>query len=199
MQVIDVMSTTVYTATERTPVVSAFRIMSAHHVSSLPVVDERGAVVGIVSEQDVLRRSVEPSSSQTGAARGTMPAPQRVGEVMTWDPHTVAPDTDLADVVRIFSMMGWKCLPVVRHGQLVGVVSRSDVVQALGRPDDAVRRDVQLALEGAGLGNWRVAADAGCVVLTGDGAPRDRDRATVVARAVVGVRAVRVLTTHPVT
>jgi CBS domain-containing protein len=194
MQVIDVMTTTVYTATEHMPVMSAFRILAAHHVSSLPVIDERGGVVGIVSEQDVLRGCVEPPGFRSSELSGTT-KPQRVADVMTFSPHTVSPSADVADVVRIFSMMGWKSLPVVRHGQLVGMVSRSDVVQALGRADADVLRDVELALAGAGLGHWRASVSSGKAVLIADGQPGDADRAVAVTRAVVGVRAVRCLTT----
>ncbi len=193
MQVIDVMSTTVYTACERTPVMSAFRTLADHRVSSLPVVDDHGAVVGIVTEQDLLRRSVEPP--RAAEARGTAhrALPELVGEVMTWAPVTVSPETDVAEVIRTFSATAWKSLPVVRHGRLVGMVSRSDVVRAFARPDAAVRRDVQLALGGAGLDRVRVDVRGGVVELSGPATEGELDRAAALTRAVVGVRAVHAM------
>jgi len=91
-------------------------------------------------------------------------------------------------VSRTFSMMSWKSLPVVRHGRLVGVVSRSDVVRALSRPDAAVQRDVETVLTAAVRDSWQVDVDAGVVTFTGAPAA---STAVELARSVVGVRAVR--------
>lgn len=182
MKVIDIMTSPVLTATASTPVVDALRVLAERRVSGLPVVDAEGRLRGIVTEQDVLRRAVEPAG---GAG---LDLPRTVGEVMTAQPHTVSPEADVADVSRTFSMMSWKSLPVVRHGRLVGVVSRSDVVRALSRPDAAVRRDVETVLDAAPQGIWQVDVEAGVVTLTGEAVT---PTTLELARSVVGVRAVR--------
>jgi CBS domain-containing protein len=181
VKVIDIMTSPVLTVTASTPVVEALRLLAGRRVSGLPVVDDEGRVRGIVTEQDLLRRAVEPAGHATELA-------QAVGEVMTAAPHTVSPDTDVADVSHLFSMMSWKALPVVRHGRLIGMVSRSDVVRALSRPDAEVRRDVETVLAAAAERVWRVDVDAGVVTLTGVPVTPS---ALELARSVVGVRAVR--------
>src|SRR4051794_34844958 len=133
MRVIDIMSTTVRTARTDHTVVEALRRMAEHGVSSLPVVDGRDAVVGIVSEQDLLRGAIASAPARGRVADPVAEGPRTVAAAMTPAPHVVGELDDVADVARVFAVMGWKSLPVVRHGRLVGMVSRSDVVRAISR------------------------------------------------------------------
>jgi CBS domain-containing protein len=189
MQVIDIMSTPVRTVRPTTPVVAALRVLADHRLSSLPVVDDAGALVGIVSEKDLLREAIEPPLS--GPRRLPDTAPTRVGQVMTPAPHTVRPDADVADVARVFTMMSWKALPVVTAGGLVGVISRSDVVRALSRDDEAVRRDVVRLCSNAGHRDWRVDVTDGVAEVRGPRGAEEIAEATRLVRSVVGVRRVR--------
>jgi CBS domain-containing protein len=189
MQVIDIMSTPVRTVRPTTPVMAALRVLADHRLSSLPVVDDAGALVGIVSEKDLLREAIEPPLSGRRQLPDT--APTRVAQVMTPKPHTVRPDADVADAARVFSMMSWKALPVVRDGGLVGVISRSDVVRALSRDDLAVQRDVVRRCGSAGHGDWRVQVTDGVAEVSGPRGPEELAEATRLARSVVGVRRVR--------
>jgi CBS domain-containing protein len=190
MQVIDIMTTPVRTVRPTTPVMAALRMLADHRLSGLPVVDDAGALVGIVTEKDLLRQAIDPplSGSATRHLRDTAPA--QVAQVMTPGPHTMRPDADVADAARLFSIMSWKSLPVVRDGELVGVISRSDVVRALSRHDAAVQRDLERLCANAGHVDWRVRVTEGVAEVRGPRSPEELREATRLARSVVGVRRV---------
>ena len=190
MQVIDIMSTRVHTVRPATPVMAALRVLAQHRVSSLPVVGDDGGLVGIVSERDLLRRAIDaPGDGEH--ARADLPTD--VAEVMTPGPHTVLPDTDLADVAHVFSMMSWKAMPVVRDGRLVGIISRSDIVRALTRADAAVLRDLEHLCRTSGHPDWRVSVADGVAEVDGPVDAHERAEAARLARSVVGVRRVDVV------
>jgi CBS domain-containing protein len=194
MQVIDIMTSPARTARPSTSVVAALRMLADHRLSSLPVVNDDGAVVGIVSERDLLNRAIDaPSAAHRwgGARRGDLPA--EVREVMTPDPHTVRPDADVAHVAHVFSMMSWKAIPVVRDGRLVGVISRSDIVRALSRDDGAMCTDLERLCSTAGHAGWRVRVSGGVAEVAGPRDAQERAEATRLARSVVGVRRVDVV------
>ena len=117
--------------------------MLQHKISGLPVVDAADQVVGIVSEQDLLRDDgkgidgspwlqlmIEPKglTEQPGRLRD-----RKVSEVMTRNPVTVSPTSSLAEACREIEDHGFKRLPVVRDGKLVGIIARADLVRALAR------------------------------------------------------------------
>jgi len=193
MRVIDIMTATVRTALPTTSVMAALRTLAEAHVSSLPVVDDEGALVGIVSEKDLLRRVIDPPTSKLTPGQLRDTPPTQVQDVMTPDPHTVRPETDVADVAHVFSIMAWKSVPVVRDDRLVGVISRSDVVRALTREDRAVQRDLERLCANAGHAEWRVTVSDGIAEVAGPRDAQERAEANRLARSVVGVRRVQ----HP--
>jgi len=120
----------------------AAMLLSEHRVSGLPVVNEGGVVVGVVTEADIL--------SMTGIREGHTfkdilrhllgePLPQRrkgskVGEIMSSPAITTGPDADIRDVARILDDRRIKRLPVVdEKNRLVGIISRADIVRAMRR------------------------------------------------------------------
>ena len=126
-----------------TPIVDAANIMLREHISGLPVVTTEGRLVGILSEGDFLRRSeigtqtkrnrwlqliVGPGKSATDFVheRG-----RKVGEVMTADPVTVSEDASLEAVVRLMEKHHVKRLPVIKSDKMVGIVTRSNLLQAV--------------------------------------------------------------------
>ena len=143
MKASDIMTREPMSVTAQTAIVEAARLMLQHRVSGLPVTDGDGAVVGVVTEGDLLRRA------ETGTERHRSPwlafligpgrlasdyvdaHARKVSEVMTSDVAVVAPSDDLADVVRLMEKRRVKRLPVVENGKLVGIVSRADLVRAL--------------------------------------------------------------------
>jgi CBS domain-containing protein len=170
----------------------ALTLLARAHLTSLPVVNREGHLVGVVSEADVLRPELEPDprahlrpSHHTGQR-----LPRTVAEVMTAHPHTVHEETDVADLARTFSAQSWKSLPVVRDNHLVGVVSRSDVIRALARPDEQIQHDVSRAFARDGQPHWRATVAEGVVEISGVASARERDLSTAIAAAVSGVRRV---------
>src|SRR5579885_1159101 len=112
MQVKDVMTTDVITVNEDQTVKQAASLMARHRISGLPVVNNDGMVVGIVSEFDVIGKQG-----------------QRVKDIMSGGLISVTADTDLEDVAHILVHQKIKRLPVLDQGKLVGIVSRGDLVR----------------------------------------------------------------------
>lgn len=145
MKASDVMQREVITVTPETRVEEALRVMVRHHISGLPVVDETGTAVGILSEGDLLRRVELGTETRLSAWRAWVAAPgreagnyarshaRRVEEVMTAPVICVPPDTDLADVVALMESRRIKRIPVVENRRIVGIVTRADMVRALER------------------------------------------------------------------
>ncbi|MFB9261587.1 CBS domain-containing protein [Bradyrhizobium erythrophlei] len=198
-----------------TSILEAARLMMDHHISGLPVVDARGRLVGIISESDFLRRSEIGTQRRrarwlqffVGSGRAAVDfvheRGRKVGEIMSDDPVTVTEETTLQDLVMLMEKKGIKRLPVTRNGQLVGIVTRADLlrtVASLAREipdptadDEHIRDRVMRALDAA---DWRplglqVAARNGVVhlhgVITDD---RARQASIVAAENVAGVKEV---------
>ncbi len=143
MKVKDVMTSPAVSITPDSSVLQAVRVMLQRHISGLPVVDKEGRLVGIVTEGDFLRRT------ETGTERRrprwlefllgpgrladeyTHSHGRKVYEIMTADPLTVGEETSLDEVVRLMEKRRIKRLPVVRGKEVVGIVSRANLVHAL--------------------------------------------------------------------
>jgi CBS-domain-containing membrane protein len=141
----DVMTRPVISVTPETTIVEAAQLMLQHRISGLPVVDEDGTVIGILTEGDLLRRTetgtqrrhahwLEFLISPGRLARDFTDANARkVGEVMATDIVSAAPQDALEDVVRLMERHRIKRVPVVEDGKLIGIVSRANLVRALVR------------------------------------------------------------------
>lgn len=172
----------------------ALRVMAERKVTAVPVVDDAGHVVGVLSEIDVLRRAVEPDTRAHKAHHDQVePLPHNVGEIMTPNPTTTTEGSDVSDLVQLFTVSSYKSLPVVRGGRLVGVVSRSDVIRALWRQDGELLEDVMAAFHDYGQDHWNITVQHGCVEISGAGGALEREVAHAIARSVLGVRRVRVV------
>jgi predicted transcriptional regulator len=110
-----------------------------------------------------------------------------VGQVMSTHPLTVTEFTDVAEIADIMTMTAVKSVPVVRAGQVVGIVSRSDVIRMLARTDDTIRAEVEALLAEIGEAGWMVDVEDGVVQLQGPKDERRRRVVRVVARTVPGV------------
>lgn len=148
MFVSDVMSAPAVTVTADTSIKAAARLLRDRDVAAAPVVDEHGALVGIVSEIDLLRGSLGPDPVAhlfpVGDDGGAPPS--SVADVMTQDVQVLLPHSDLYDAARLMRSSGIRSLPVVHGGTVVGVVSRSDLLKVLAREDEDVLRDLRAAL-----------------------------------------------------
>jgi CBS domain-containing protein len=198
MFVAEIMSSPAITVRDGASAYAALRLLARRRFSLLPVVNARNRLVGVVSEADLLGLPEPPdprAQLRQVSSVATQPAPLSVADVMSRSPHTTSEHADVAEVAALFHRTGWKCLPVMRGQEVVGVVSRSDIIQALGRDDDEVEADVNRLLHDLEPG-WEAMVDQGVVTLTGPGPDRQADAAASLAATVVGVRGIRVEGSH---
>ena len=128
------MSADPVTVEAQAPARDALELMIEHGIRHLPVVDSLGRVVGVISIDDL--RAALPLAAASGASAGTVGRVEigggRVGEVMTFAPHTVRAETPLAEAADLMAELRIGCLPVVENeGGLVGILSETDALRAL--------------------------------------------------------------------
>jgi CBS domain-containing protein len=142
----DVMTPDVITVDPDTSVQALAKLLSERAISGAPVVDASGRMVGIVSEGDLLHRTELGTATRRdarrswwldhfadGAARDYVKSHGRtVKDIMTRDVAAVSEETGLADIATLLETRRIKRVPVVRDGKVVGIVSRSNLVRALG-------------------------------------------------------------------
>ena len=196
MLVRDVMTTPALTVHEDTPLKGALGLLDEHAITMLPVVKASGAIVGVLSEADVVRDAV-PQDVRTHlipTSGGDLDQPPHsVAELMNRHPVTVEATTDLATAAQLMTDTAVKSLPVVdEHDQVVGVVSRRDIVHILARTDTVVERDLDDLFRRVGT-DWMVDVRDGAVTVTGPILPNERALAEAAARTVPGVRSVTVI------
>jgi CBS domain-containing protein len=143
MRAHQIMTKDVITVTPHTSIEEAARIMLRAHVSGLPVLNDAGKLVGIVSESDFLRRSeigtgkkrpawlqffVGPGRAATDFVRERG---RKIEDVMTEDPITVGEETKLDELVHLMEKHHIRRLPVMSGNILKGIVTRSNLLQAV--------------------------------------------------------------------
>jgi CBS domain-containing protein len=180
--------------TPETAVKEALVVLDRHQVTSLPVVDGAGRVVGVVSEADLIRDSVaQDRRASILPVSGAHDRPATVADVMSRHAVTVHPRTDLADAVELMTSTSVKSLPVVdERGRILGIVSRSDVVHALARSDETLTLELEDLMGSLGHEEWLVQVEDGVVVISGPGDDKERALARAAAGSVTGVIEVRV-------
>jgi CBS domain-containing protein len=150
MRIKDLMSSEVVSIGPGATLKEAARTMIEAGVSGLPVVDDDGALVGIITESDfVLGEAGRRSEERAGLLRFFLnrqgiPSEERtVGDVMTRDVITVGPDRDHTEAARLMDREAVKRLPVVDNGRLVGIVSRADMLRAFNRSDEEILTEIR--------------------------------------------------------
>lgn len=128
----DVMTSKVATTTPNAPLAEVEKILEEHDYNGLPVIDEKGRLVGVVTKLDLLK------AFRFDEERMFLPYAEimqtRVESVMTREPQTVTPRAPLTRVLEKLIASGSKSFPVLdSNDQLVGMVSREDVLAALRR------------------------------------------------------------------
>lgn len=150
MKLKNLMTTDVLTVDPDASLKEAARRMMGAGISGLPVTNEHGDLVGIISEADFVsteadRRKEKRASLLRFLDRGDeVPSQERlVKDVMTEKVLTLDAETDHSVAARLMKTAGVKRIPVVEEGRLVGVVSRSDILKAFARPDSEIIDEIE--------------------------------------------------------
>jgi CBS domain-containing protein len=145
MRADQMMSRHVITIGVDAPLVDAINTMLKHGVSGLPVVDEAGKLVGILSKSDFLRRAEIGTERKRGRLLTFLAGPdkvafdfkrehgRKVGEIMTPEPVTITEDTPVEVIARIMESRHVRRLPVLSGDKIVGIVTDSDFLPAIAR------------------------------------------------------------------
>ena len=213
MRAMDVMVRDVVTASPDEDVDQVVELLAKHDASTLPVVDTDGNVVGMIGDLDLMRRpeigtekhhpwwmeAMTPASKLAGEFAKSHG--RRVSEVMSTQVISASEDTPLGDIANLLEKHRIKRVPILRDGKLVGMVSRSNLIQALasshGGPHDAAEsdRDIRSILltqlgeqDWTDFGSRNVIVTDGVVHLWGlVGSEEERKALTALAEGVPGV------------
>ena len=157
LTVAEIMDTAVPTVRPEDSVESVLRTLHQNELSGIPVVNEGGRCVGIITESDLVMTGedadlhlphyfelfgglvfLEPLSHFEERLRKATAALAK--DLMTEDPVTIAPDATVEQAARLIARSKHNRLPVVEHGRLLGVITRIDVLDALTHDVDAAGR-----------------------------------------------------------
>jgi CBS domain-containing protein len=153
MKARDIMGTTVVTVAPEASVREVANILFQNRISALPVVDEYGKLVGIISEGDLVRRAeldtdyrrswwleiFARKSKEDLAIEFVKSHARKVKDVMTRRVITAKPATSLRDIAAMLEKNRIKRIPIVANGRVVGIVSRANIIQGLA----SLRKDIE--------------------------------------------------------
>ena len=215
MQAKDVMTSPVVTVGPDDSVTDIARLLLERHISATPVVAEAGALLGVVSEGDLMRRPEAGTERRPSWWLTLLSEPQdeareylkshglRASDVMTRKVLTVEEETSLQDIAALLEKHRIKRVPVMSAGKVVGIVSRANLLQALvaqSKPpapqadDRALREAVLAALKATGARTLyiNVVVSEGVVHLWGMAQSEEEKNAMgVAAESVAGRKQVR--------
>ncbi len=133
MKVRDVMTWNVVSVSSDTPIMEARKIMEAHNIRRLPVID-RGKLVGMVSKERIARTGPSPATSLSVWEINYLLAKMTVKEIMRKDLVTVQPDTSVEAAIALAQSKGVGALPVVEDHNVVGIVTTNDFFYKILNP-----------------------------------------------------------------
>jgi CBS domain-containing protein len=128
MRIDELMQTEVQTIPPDARVSDAATTLADARVSALPVVDDRGGLVGVISATDILALEEESEGEQS---RGRVLDQTAVRDVMTPEPQTISPDDDIREAARRMLEGDVHRLIVIANGRMVGVISTTDIIRAV--------------------------------------------------------------------
>jgi CBS-domain-containing membrane protein len=215
MKARDVMVAPVITATPQATIKSVAETFLRHQISAVPVVDANGKLVGIISEGDLLHRAEAGTEKQRPWWLRAFLGPdalaneyvkahtRKVADGMTKEVVTATPDTPLHEIAALLEKHSIKRVPIVEKGQLVGIVSRANLVQAVASAgkgleiplsDTTIREKLMSHLKGqnwAHTGMLNITVNGGVVDLWGlIRSDSERKAIRVAAEATPGVQVV---------
>jgi len=120
----ELMNTSVITIGQDEDVAEAMRMMALNNITGLPVLDDKGTLVGIITEKDILvllcSNLDEPALDREIG---------KIGEFMTRNVVSFCPEDNLMDIAECLSTNNFRRVPILDNGRLVGIISRRDVIR----------------------------------------------------------------------
>jgi CBS-domain-containing membrane protein len=210
MRVQDIMTRSVISVRPDTALREIARLLDEHRISGVPVVDERGALLGVVSEADFLVEAQggtsvhrSPIARLFGRA-GDVGSPghrhfaSTASELMTSPVITVGPEVLIADAAAVMTKHRINRLPVIDDGRLIGIVTRADLVRSYVRTDeqlaDSIREDVLVRTLWLDPETFEVTVVDGVATISGE--VDRRSSAEMIGRTAVLVPGVRDVISH---
>ncbi|MHC4639674.1 MAG: CBS domain-containing protein [Planctomycetota bacterium] len=132
-----IMSRDVVTVNQNAEIYDALRMMVDGNITGLPVLDDDGRLVGIVTEKDVMSRMLTTHNTQGNAA-----------DYMTTDVISFNVNDDLLDIISALAKNDFRRVPIVSEEKLVGIISRSDIITYLFSLEVKDRGNVATAVKG---------------------------------------------------
>ena len=123
IRVRDYMSASVITFTPDMEILEAVHVLVTNRISGAPVLDLRGNLIGMLSEQDCIKVALNAAYHNEWGGR--------VEEFMSREVKTVDADASIVDIAEIFVEMSYRRLPVLERNRLVGQISRHDILRAM--------------------------------------------------------------------
>jgi CBS-domain-containing membrane protein len=145
----DIMTREVVTIGSKASVEDLAKLLEERRISGVPVLDDRGTLVGVVTQSDLVQRSRDmelPPALNILDLHLFLETPShfqkrlekllgnKVKDVMTENPLTIAPDTPVREIAGLMSSKGVHTLPVLDEGKLVGIVGKLDLIRGLAGP-----------------------------------------------------------------
>ncbi|MBR9861678.1 CBS domain-containing protein [bacterium] len=125
----DYMTTNIITFTPEDSVYDAMQTLLKHRISGAPVVDDKGALIGVLSEGDCLKEIVKGQYDNRPNQTG------KVGDHMTTNVTTISKDMTILDAANFFLSRRFRRFPVVNDGKLVGLITQTDLMRAVNDLD----------------------------------------------------------------
>ena len=174
----DVMTTSVVALRKNADFKEIVSVLRRYRVSACPVIDDSDQVIGVVSEADLLYKETEPDRPpallrlQWRLDEEYKSKAVTAGQLMTSPAVTVQPGLPVVDAARLMQDRRVKRLPVVNYdGQLIGIVTRSDVLAIFERPDQDIWDEVTKVIIGTEFGldpaDFEVSVRSGVVTIAG--------------------------------
>lgn len=123
ISVADYMTKRLVTLTKDTNVIDAIQKLLDHKITCAPVIDNRGHLIGMFSEKDGMEVFLESVYNQGMSGK--------VGDYMTVDPIKVDTEANIVDLAKKFQDSSVRSFPVFDNNELVGIISRTDLLKAL--------------------------------------------------------------------
>jgi CBS domain-containing protein len=152
MKIKELMTEDVVAIAPETPIKQVAAILSTNHISGAPVCDRNGVVLGVISEADILRKE-EGVSAEVGGSFSWLlrrldgetakVSARTAAEAMTSPAVTIRATASTAVAARLMIERRINRLPVVSNGDLVGIITRADLVRAFHRPDTAIADEIR--------------------------------------------------------